>query len=217
MVLLTISILSMACLCGGLFATVLLAFQPPGPPKNLTKKPSFVLQVIVQIILVISAVLYHTGEGGAASSADYAQWIAGFVILPIFAMIGSAISKKAMSKQLAARQDKWEASPEGQRWAAEQAKKLSSKGNKISNKLTKMPNGDYVDEDGTVYKDGKGYYIDENGNAFMDDDLYALKENIKEEFYQDSDYDSGKKKKKKEEEKETQGKSQTGRWEKTES
>ncbi|MBT3765692.1 MAG: hypothetical protein HOI45_01170 [Rhodospirillaceae bacterium] len=179
-----------------MFATVILAFQPPGPPKKLTKKPSFFLQMIAQVILVLSAVYYHAGGGGAASSADYAQWVAGFVMLPIFAMIGSAISKKAMSKQLAARQAKWEASPEGQRWAAEQARKLAPKGNKISNKLTKMPNGDYVDEDGTFYKDGKGYYIDDDGNAYMDDDLYAMKENIKEEFFHDSDYDSSKKKKK---------------------
>jgi hypothetical protein len=107
MVLLTISILSMACLCGGLFATVMFAFQPPGPPRKLTKKPSFFLLLIVQLILLISAVLYHTGEGGAASSADYTQWIAGFFLLPVFAMIGSAISKKAMSKQLAERQAKW--------------------------------------------------------------------------------------------------------------
>jgi len=148
-------------------------------------------------MLVISAVLYHTGEGGAASSTDYGQWIGAFIVLPICALIGSAISKKAMAKQLAERQAKWDKSPEAERYAAEQAKKNARKGKKPKNKLMKMPNGDLVDEEGTVYKDGVGYHIDDDGNAYKDSDLYSMDENLKEEFYQDADYKRKKKKKKK--------------------
>jgi hypothetical protein len=197
MVMLTASILSLACLCGGLFATVILAFQPPGPPKKLFQKPSFYIQIIAQALLVISAVLYHTGEGGAASSSDYGQWIGAFIVLPICALIGSAISKKAMAKQLAERQAKWEGSPEAERHAAEQAKKSASKGKKSKNKLMKMPNGDLVDEEGTIYKDGVGYHIDDDGNAYKDSDLFSMDEDLDEGFYQDADYKEKKKKKKK--------------------
>jgi hypothetical protein len=63
-------------------------------------------------LLIISAVLYHIGEGGAAASYDFGQWIGAFIVLPISAVIGSAISKKEMAKQLAECREKWDKSLE---------------------------------------------------------------------------------------------------------
>ena len=51
----------------------------------------------------------------------------------------------------------------------------------------KMPNGDLVDEEGTIYKDGIGYQIDDGGNAYKDSDLFSMDDGLDEGFYQDAD------------------------------
>ncbi|MEX2451333.1 MAG: hypothetical protein WD407_10805 [Rhodospirillales bacterium] len=115
-------------LVGGLLSSTLHAFEKPAPPRKTHQKPSVRLFVIGEIIFVVFAVYFHGMVKPHITNWELGYWIATFLMAPLFAIVGSQISKIALAEKLAANRKSWakiEAKQKAKK--AEEAKKAAER------------------------------------------------------------------------------------------
>lgn len=111
-------------LVGGLLSTVLHAFEKPAAPRIFIHKPSARLFVISEIVFIAFAVYFHTIDKHNFTNWEMGYWIATILMAPIFAIVGSQISKIALAEKLAANRRAWQKiDAKRKAKAAEQTKK----------------------------------------------------------------------------------------------
>ncbi len=150
MIQMTCLVMLLGNLVGGLLSTVLFAFEKPAAPRKYIEKPSARLFIISECLLIAFAFYFHSTVKANITSWEIGYWVATILMAPLFAFVGSQISKITFKEKLAANQRAWEkimAKRKAQE--AEKAKKASGD-NKVGATLT--------DEDANLTKldAGKG-------------------------------------------------------------
>ncbi|MEQ8195565.1 MAG: hypothetical protein RIB59_13855 [Rhodospirillales bacterium] len=117
-------------LVGGLLSSVLHAFETPAAPRKILQKPSVRLFVIGEIVFIAFAVYFHVMVKPTITNWEIGYWIATGLMAPLFAVVGSQISKIALAEKLAANRRAWakiEAKEKAKK--AEEAKKAAERKN----------------------------------------------------------------------------------------
>jgi len=85
---------------GGLFSNIIISFGRPFVEKPLTKRTSFRLAVVTELILLIYIGYYHTVLAPGLETAEIIYW--GFVVLagPLLAALGAQITYIAFAKKI---------------------------------------------------------------------------------------------------------------------
>ena len=163
-------------LVGGLLSTVLHAYEHPAAPRNYINKPSARLFAIAELVFVGFAVYFHTLVKTNITNWEMGYWIATALMAPMFAVVGSQVSKIALKDKLAANRRAWQKIEEKRKAKeAEQAKKASAD-NKVGEtlndeaaNLTKLEDGK---GDGTLDdKEAELTKLQEEEETFFDDSM----------------------------------------------
>ncbi|MEL0108142.1 MAG: hypothetical protein VW802_14500 [Rhodospirillaceae bacterium] len=157
-------------LVGGLISTVLHAFEKPAPPRKFFEKPSARLFIIGEIVLIAFAIYFHSMVRTNFTNWDIGYWVATFLMAPLFAIVGSQISKIAFAEKLAQNKRAWnkiEAKKKAKKAAAK--KKADETLSDEEANLTKLKEGD---GDGTLNDvEAELTKLEDDEDAFFNDSM----------------------------------------------
>ena len=123
-------------LIGGLVSTVLFAFDKPAAPRKYIEKPSARLFIISEVILIAFAFYFHSTVKLNITSWEIGYWVATILMAPLFAFVGSQISKITFKEKLAANQRAWEKIMAKRKAQEEEKAKKASGNNKVGETLS---------------------------------------------------------------------------------
>ena len=169
MIQMTCLVMLLGNLVGGLLSTVLHAFEKPAPPRTFFAKPSARLFIIGEVLFISFAFYFLSMIKTDFSSWDIGYWIATTLMAPMFAIVGSQISKIALAEKLALNKKVWENIEAKQKAKAAAKKKEEETLNDKDANLTKLKDGGGK---GTLVEDEANLTkLQEEDESFFDDSM----------------------------------------------